>query len=258
MKYLILIFSIFINLSLFANEINYTSDGKTFYIYKKDCLNKNAICYAFPVGEHYSDFDLIDEYIDDLTKPLYKAAQNEITCGAVEDDPNTADIDESKTQEQDCLEKFESLSCEGLEAGFNWYKVRLEDNSKVYCTAIAGYEQKLSGRKILVLNQTKKDARLLLEAQKKSESNALKAQMKLIKYGQELIALIGIRNKAKTGLTSEQVLSMTNTYAPIQSLLLSGSLVTAKSQIEAITPSEAITQEDKDYILGKINYYLGL
>ena len=249
MKYLILILLIFTNFSTFATEVNYTADGNMVYLLERDCLKTNNICYELKAGEVYSDYDIVDEYIDDF---------DEVLCSAVADDSVTVDIDESKTKEDDCIEKEIALSCDNLSPDYNWYKVRLADNSKVYCTAISGYEKKLSGHKILQINEVKKSERLVKEAVEKSESKALASQMKMLKYGQELIALIGIRNKTKTGLTSTQVLSMVNTYAPIQSLLLSGSLETALIQINSIAVSAEITQEDKDYIISKVNYYLGL
>ena len=72
-----------------------------------------------------------------------------------------------------------------------------------------------------------------------------------------MIAYIGARNMAKS-LTTAQVKTVVETYSTIQALLASGSIATAKVEIEAVTPDGTlITQADKDAILAEVNAYLG-
>ncbi len=91
-----------------------------------------------------------------------------------------------------------------------------------------------------------------------SSDAAIAQKLKNMEFGKRVLAIVSIRNDAKS-LQPADVLSISNTYAPIQALLLSGSIATAKAQIEAIIPDGTlVTQADLDAILAEINAYLGV
>ena len=87
---------------------------------------------------------------------------------------------------------------------------------------------------------------------------AIEVKLKNMEFGKRVLAIVSIRNDAKS-LQPADVVSLSNTYAPIQGLLLNGSIATAKAQIEAITPDGVlVSQDDLDAILAEINAYLGV
>lgn len=95
-----------------------------------------------------------------------------------------------------------------------------------------------------------------IEAGNIESSIALK--LKNMEFGKRVLAIVSVRNDAKS-LQPADVLSLSNTYAPIQALLLNGSIATAKAQVEAIVPDGVlVTQADLDAILAEMNAYLGV
>lgn len=136
----------------------------------------------------------------------------------------------------------------------------LMNGDKPYNVACVDFVPKMDGENqvgiISVLNQTNCDAYNAQKATDDALALELSNQLKLIKYGNDIVALIGIRNKSKS-LTVEQVATLVSTYAPIQGLLQSGSLETAKVQVNAITPDGVIiTASDITYVSGLIDTYL--
>lgn len=78
-------------------------------------------------------------------------------------------------------------------------------------------------------------------------------RVKRQEFGRRLIAIISIRNDAKS-FTQAQIEQFASDYAAINTALLNGSIATAKAQITAITPDGTITtQGDKDALLNEIN-----
>jgi hypothetical protein len=199
--------------------------------------------------------EIVDKMIDDETRPIHEAKSIVVACAAVLDDPSTTEIDESKTLEQDCLEKEAAQICDGSQG---YFKVRVADNSEVYCTKVVGYEQKVSGEKTITENATKKAAYDSSRLASEQMEAAIASAMKAIDHGKRVIALLLVRNASK-GLTTAQIEQMNSTYAEIKNLLETGSLVTAKEKIESITPDGTIvTEADKVALVLEINSFLGL
>lgn len=178
--------------------------------------------------------------VDDTTKPIYKPKYNIENCDS------DADCQTKQGSKNDCTS-----------GDYTAY----EKNSppipgySLYCIGISGYEQKEV--KVLVENAAEKtsvEAADAAKAQLRADIGAMKAH---IKFGNRMIAYIGARNMAKS-LTTAQVKTVVETYSTIQALLASGSIATAKVEIEAVTPDGTlITQADKDAILAEVNAYLG-
>lgn len=144
--------------------------GLTLPLNKKKCeLMYGEPCIGIPFNYNPSIHELIDERVADLSKPIYEAKSNVVTCSAEADNPLTEEVDESLSQQEDCIAKESNLTC-NVDEGY--FKVRVADNSEVYCTKISGYEKKLTGNKVIVANEAKKalwDAAQSLEKDKKNK-----------------------------------------------------------------------------------------
>jgi|GEM_PF-5565870 len=75
-------------------------------------------------------------------------------------------------------------------------------------------------------------------------------------FGKELIREIATDN-VLAGATIDEIRQMISDHNNIILMLLSGSLYTAISAIQEITPTEILTQQRIDQYIGKIKYYLG-
>lgn len=118
---------------------------------------------------------------------------------------------------------------------------------------ISGYEQK--SEKSIQLDEAKLSAWQSQEAIKASErarEMAIQTAIARIECGKRVIGLLIVRNSTKS-LTTGQVGQINSIYSPIKGLIDTGSLVTAKEQMLAITPDGSlIAQEDKDELLAEI------
>ncbi len=70
---------------------------------------------------------------------------------------------------------------------------------------------------------------------------ALNQINKDVSFGMSVVAQFGAANRL-AGLTTAQVMQVAQQLAPIQSLLLSGSIATALAAIQSLTPNAIITQ----------------
>lgn len=108
---------------------------------------------------------------------------------------------------------------------------------------------------------TDEEGFLAYKAGKLQQSNmaaALAAAKKIRNCGESVIDLILVRNQAK-GLSTSQVKIMVGTYAPIQGLLTSGSLVSAKEEILNVTADGVlVTEGDKTALAARIDECLAL
>lgn len=136
-------------------ELAKVQDGtiKTVYTSEGKCKKLHVDCIEMKIESVLSDYDIQDEMIDG--DPIYSAATNSTVCSG----------------EEDCYSKLESLVCDDE----TYSKFINQDYTQLYCTKILDYEQITSGKKILVLNQAKKDARLAEKAIKDAEKAAKKA-----------------------------------------------------------------------------------
>lgn len=155
----------------------------------------------------------------------------------------------------------------------NWFPVGKNDANKVYssqaqceseegqaCYDITGKDLRYH---VVVDGALVEDAGLKASVEaadlaKAGADAAIAQKLKNMEFGKRVLAIVSVRNDAKS-LQPADVLSLSNTYAPIQALLLNGSIATAKAQVEAITPDGTlVTQADLDAILAEMNAYLGV
>jgi hypothetical protein len=74
-------------------------------------------------------------------------------------------------------------------------------------------------------------------------------------FGMQIIAQFGAANRS-AGLTTAQVIQVSEQLAPIQSLLISGSIETAMTIIQGLTPNAFITQDIINNYVQQLQTYL--
>jgi len=146
---------------------------------------------------------------------------------------------ESCVDEADCQAELALKECEKGEAIYT-----LEPN-EVYCTWI---------RPEQVMEDASLKATYEAEQAAKAQMTGAIAQAKAaMECGKNVKALLMVRNASK-GLTTAQIKTMVNTYSEVDALLESGSLNTAKEEINAISPDGAlVTEGDKTALVAEID-----
>lgn len=231
---IILLVTIFSN-SYAENWLNHSkikSGSVEAYSLKTDCEKVSGEkCYdigSYP-SSVYSETDI---EVDDYSKPTY--SKIDVT---------------SCLDEADCSAKFLAKVCSQID----YNKIKNLDLLQVYCVKLAGYEKKYE--KTITLDSQKLSAWQSQEAVKASErarEMAIQTALARVECGKRVIGLLIVRNSTKS-LTTAQVGQINSIYSPIKGLIDTGSLVTAKEQMQAITPDGSlITQGDKDDLLAEI------
>lgn len=167
------------------------------------------------------------------------------------------DITYSKTQitaclnEADCYSKITADYCFEMvnDVQVNHGRaIVAADFTEVYCTKP-------------LFDSAKKTARLAQEAtaQAERDQEALIDQaLTRMNCGRRVIGLLLLRNEPK-GLTTGQIKQMNTTYASIKGLLETGSLLSAKEEMQLVTPDGTITTDgDKTALIARIDKCLGL
>lgn len=145
-----------------------------------------------------------------------------------------------------CQSALEAKTCEG-----NLQKFIDQAFTKVYCVQLLG--------KKLVVDSAGFASYKIAQAQSAALSNAKAAAKKLRECGQGVMDLVLVRNSQKQPtLTTAQVKQVVTVYAPIKGLLETGSLNSAKEEVQAVVPDGVlVTSADKVAIIGAIDACLG-
>lgn len=152
---------------------------------------------------------------------------------------------ESCLDEIDCEQTFQNLSCNE-----DYQKIKNLDLLQVYCTKLVG--------KKLVLDEASWQAYQSAQNLASQQLQALNQAKSMRQCGSSVMDLVLVRNAPKA-LTTEQVKQLVVTMNPIKSLLETGSLVTAKEEVQAISPDGIIiTEADKVAVTAAIDSCLGL
>lgn len=265
------------------------------YAFKKVCDRFHSDCIENTVNCNYAQLktDVIPE--DDHTKPI--KTKNEVEACAeikqdvevcnplvIEDDVLTTEIDESlgsKTSVEVCLENQAAkicpenfvvsnsgseLSCiQSLDTNCSLKKeaktcIDTDEYSEVlgaevYCTKVTGYEQKNVTHYSVIEDAIKKTDYESIQAEKAGMALA----QERIDHGKKVISLMVYRNALKVGLTEDQIKTMVSTYSSIKALLETGSLNTAKTEIQGLVPDNVlVTDTDKARLIAKINEFPNL
>jgi hypothetical protein len=103
-----------------------------------------------------------------------------------------------------------------------------------------------------IVQRAKTQEEIDREAQEALE-NAIELKRQRMSCGQRVIALFSVRNDAKD-LSTAQVQTLSENYAQVQSLLLNGSLATARMIINSISPDGLLTtQDDKEALINELD-----
>jgi hypothetical protein len=231
MKYLILFL---ISLNCFANYAP-LSEVQSKNITKVYLKRPAGNFIKLPIGYNPAYYDVVDEMIDDIEKPIYSKSEAE-ACA------DQADC-EAKNAIKVCADNEETV-------------LMSEDFSEIYCSKLTGYEQKSTGNKIVVENASLKATYEAQQLAKKQKEEALAQVRKMREAGQGVIDLMILNNSAK-GLTDQQRKTVLETYSGIKALLEVGNLPQAKIEINAITPDGVlVTEQDKADLVAKIDKHL--
>lgn len=236
MKYLILSFLLLSNICFAENWLNHSkilTASKEAYSLKADCERiSNEKC--FDLGDYPSSiYSEIDLEVDDTLKPNY--SKNEIeSCVSIEDC-------NSKHAVKTCLDPLE-------------YSIKNYDLLQVYCSKFLSYDKKLI--KSIALDAVKLSAYQAEQTTKatlQAKEAAISYAQKLMACGNKVVAYMLVRNQPKA-LTTAQVDTLVQTYAPIKSLLETGSLTTAKEKIAAVVADGVVvTEADKTALIAEID-----
>ncbi len=239
-------FSAFANYAL-KTEIESKSIGK---VYLK--RPKTGDYLKLPKGFHSNYYKIINEMISDIDQPIYEAKSNIISCSAIIDDPATIEIDETKSQEQDCIDKAAIHICD-TETGH--YMVRAENNSEVYCTKLLGYVQVLSGSKVVVEDAALKNSYEAAKTLQEVMDSAVNAKVKDMDFGRKLYAIVKVSSDVK-GLSKGLRKQLKTDLKEIKEDLLDGDICMAKDGVIALTANgTTILQSDIDDIIARIDTY---
>jgi hypothetical protein len=208
----------------------------------KELPEEECLCFDSIIWE---SAEIVDEVGNGA--PIY-TVNNQQSCTL--EIPVIEDQEPANTK-TDCQLKLEALSC-----GENFEAILREDLLEVRCTRLDGYEQVLTGRKVLQNNPTK-FATYQAQQAAQAQMNAARAQARnLRECGYKVMDLLLVRNASK-GLTTTQVKQIVSTYAPIQGLLQSGSLNSAKEEIQAVVADGVlVTEGDKTALVAEIDQCL--
>jgi hypothetical protein len=147
---------------------------------------------------------------------------------------------------EDCSAKFLALVCPGED----WTKIQNNDLLQVYCVKLAG--------KKLVKDLESFDSYKASQASLNAQKQALGQAKSLRECGSSVMDLVLVRNASK-GLNTTQVKAMVGIYAPIKGLLETGSLNSAKEEVQAVEPDGTlVTSGDKVAVISAIDVCLGL
>jgi hypothetical protein len=217
----------------------------TVYIQKETCEAQEAqTCHYYPATEAVTchSLDLVDEQVDDHSKPQWSAKQNEVSC-----------------EDEAACEALRADHCSSLEGYEFFYAENLIlPGYEAYCSKFLGYEKKLTGLKVLQKNDAKLAAYNSQKIAKANLEAALGQAKKLRECGERVMGLMLVRNQPK-GLTTAQVKQLVAGYKDIKALLESGSLVSAKEEILAVNADGVlVTEADKAALAAEVDKCLGL
>jgi hypothetical protein len=235
-KILFIISYLVLNVCYAENWLNHSKilqASKEAYSLKQDCERISGE-KCFDLGEYPSSvYSEIDLEVDDTSKPNY--SKNEVQACA---DSAACDLIHSTKVCSDVQE----------------YSIKNYDLLQVYCSKFLSYDKKLI--KSIALDAVKLSAyqaELATKATLQTKEAAISYAQKLMACGNKVVAYMLVRNQPKA-LTTSQVDSLVQTYAPIKGLLETGSLTTAKEKIAAVVADGVVvTEADKAALIAEID-----
>lgn len=235
-KILFIISYLVLNVCYAENWLNHSkilSASKEAHSLKSECERiSQEKCYD--LGDYPSSiYSEIDVEEDDYSKPNYskseiQACADAAACDLIHASKTCADPQESSIKNYDLLQVYCSK--------FLSYDKKLVKSIALDSVKLAAYQADLSAKAIL-----------------KQKEDAIAYAQKVMACGQRVIAYMLVRNQPKV-LTTSQVDQMVQTYAPIKSLLETGSLNTAKEKIALVAADGVVvTEADKAALISEID-----
>ena len=212
----------------------------TVYVDKAKCEQvEGAVCYNI-TGKDLRYHELQTAEVDDLSKPIWKTRYNVESCASV----------------QECTDQLNQKVCDDEPGdGGQYAENSLMPGYSSFCTRLLGYEKK--NETTLVLNETTQASVIAADLAAQTEGDAVAQIKRAMDCGKTVKAVMAIRNVQK-GLTPAQVTQFIQAYATVSALLDAGALVTAKAEVEALTPDGTLTTAaDKTAIVAQLNKCLG-
>lgn len=199
--------------------------GSDLFSDRQNCeATTGSECIEFPGGS--CSYLVVEDIIgDDSTQPIYSSPTESESCDGQE-------ACEAILLNKVCSQEVGAVPY--IDAGY----------TSVYCSKFLGYIQVVVGKK-LSEDPTKKAVFEATQAQERQFSAAMLRAKRAQQCGKDAMAYLLVRNSLKN-LTTEQVKTLIGTYQTIKSLLESGSLATAVSEITAtVSDGVIITEADK-------------
>lgn len=272
MKNLILLITLLLSYSAFSRECaNWISlEQYNFGVVNNGgvvtgCEKGDNECICFDNMTEWKTSELVDVYVDDLSKPILEVGKVN-TCKLKIDEDKLPKQDPKMEAEEwaalyeeamrkltaeaheDCQKEIDKLQCE---EGFN-KKVEFEDETySYYCQKLLGYEQKFGYRE--ARPNPEKERKFKEEQAKLASDKAAEAYVeKLENCGKSVKRLLIIRNASKN-LTKAEVKQMHEMYKDIDMYLAGPSLGTAAEEMQKAVPDgRLLTEEDKVAMLTKL------
>jgi len=257
------------SLSAYANFISVTDLASckvgaehTFYLSKEDCVEKEAgACAIFPSIGSCKYLTAVDNVVEDLSAPIYSGRNDVESCQkeiryedkevevTLEDGSKVMQMQSVSTSNLPiCSTVLEAKVCSNVAS----QKYIDELFTQVYCTHFTGYGTKIEGKK-LVEDAAAKATYQAGESAKLQLQNAMGQAVKAQDCGRSTMAYMLVRNAPKA-LTTTQVKQLVSTYSGVKGLLESGSLTTAKEEIQAVVADGVlVTEADKAALIAHID-----
>lgn len=190
-----------------------------------------------------TDYTLMSACQDAEGEACYKVPGDSGECGIfkLQDLYGNVKYDEQSCEDQEGCQTLLA----GKVCGVDRVAFINESYTEVYCVEVIGKE--------LVVDEAVKTQKYAANAASAAFEAGIAMAQKLRACGERVMALMLVRNQPK-GLSTAQVKALVNAYAPIKSLLESGSLLSAKEEILAVEADGVlVTAGDKTALSAEID-----
>lgn len=226
----LLILCLFLSATTFANFALKTDveNGAVTKVYTTK--PKKGDFVFIPSGYGNKTHKVVAEMIDDTEKPIWA----------------TRSLIEICEGEEDCKLKLTSKKCvDGRHAIYN------AEFTELWCNKITRYEQKESGREIVVIDEAEKakvDAERLIQA-------SIGQKVADMDFGKRLYASVQVLNRSK-GLSKSQRRSLRQTLKIMRDDLFDGNICEVREDLVSLaSDGSIIKEEDKLAVIAQIDSY---
>ena len=170
-------------------------------------------CYKNSKGLSCEYMELADELVNDKSKPIYSKTSIEACSG-----------------QEGCESKLALKTCFRDNEGSGFID---KDYTETYCSILTGYQQKLSGSKVVIENPSLKSSYLTAKAISEATKNAIDSEVFDMQKGRRIYAAIKVMNKAK-GLSKAVRKQLRKDLIEIRDDLFDGAVCDARADIAGL------------------------